>query len=60
MEYKDVNDFEVLYMIKEKDDYYQELMYKKYSPISTAIAERSNIIVCFLSKFSGLTLALPQ
>ena len=40
MEYKDVNDFEVLYMIKEKDDYYQELMYKKYSPIIKNIASK--------------------
>ena len=33
MDYKDINDYEVLYMIKENDDDAVELLYKKYQPV---------------------------
>lgn len=33
MDYKDINDYEVLYMIKENDDDAVELLYKKYKPV---------------------------
>ncbi len=38
MEYKDINDNEILYLIKEKDDYYNDYLYKKYKPIIKKIA----------------------
>lgn len=40
MDYKNINDYEVLYMIKEKDDYAQDMMYKKYRPIIKSIAKK--------------------
>ena len=33
MDYKDINDYEVLYMIKENDDDAVELLYNKYKPV---------------------------
>lgn len=33
MNYKDVNDYEVLYMVRENDDNAQELLLKKYLPL---------------------------
>jgi len=33
MDYKDINDYEVLYMIKENDEDAVELLYKKYKPV---------------------------
>ena len=36
MEYKSINDFEVLYMISENDENAYELMYKKYSPLAVS------------------------
>ena len=33
MNYKDINDYEVLYMIKENDEDAVELLYKKYKPV---------------------------
>lgn len=33
MDYKDINDYEVLYMIKENDDNAVELLYNKYKPV---------------------------
>jgi len=32
MDYKYVNDYEVLYRIEEKDDYAEDILYKKYYP----------------------------
>ncbi|MDD6879625.1 MAG: sigma-70 family RNA polymerase sigma factor [bacterium] len=39
MEYKSINDFEVLYMISENDENAYELMYKKYSPLVSKFAK---------------------
>ena len=33
MEYKNVNDYEVIYMIRENDEDAENLMYEKYSPL---------------------------
>ena len=33
MEYRDINDFEVLYLVEEKQSDYKELLFKKYEPI---------------------------
>ena len=33
MDYKDINDYEVLYMIKENDEDAVELLYEKYKPV---------------------------
>lgn len=38
MDYKNINDYEVLYMIKEKDDYAQDIMFSKYKPVIMNIA----------------------
>lgn len=40
MDYKTVNDYEILYMIKEKDDYAQDVMFSKYKPIIMNIAAK--------------------
>ena len=32
MKYKNVNDYEVIYMIRENDEDSEKLMYEKYSP----------------------------
>ena len=45
MDYKKINDYEVLYMIKENDDYSEKLMYKKYLPIIKKIASKYNSFV---------------
>lgn len=33
MEYKDINDYEVLYLVEENQSDYKELIFKKYAPI---------------------------
>ena len=33
MKYKNVNDYEVIYMIRENDENAEKLMYDKYSPL---------------------------
>ncbi len=40
MDYKKINDYEVLYMIKEKDDYAQDIMFSKYEPIIKTMASK--------------------
>ena len=40
MDYKNINDYEVLYRIEEKDDYAEDIMYKKYFPIIRGIASK--------------------
>ncbi|MBR2247762.1 MAG: sigma-70 family RNA polymerase sigma factor [Bacilli bacterium] len=42
MDYKNINDYEVLYMIKEKNDYAQGIMYNKYLPIIKNIAAKNS------------------
>ena len=38
MDYKNVNDYEILYRIEEKDDYAIDVLYKKYNPVIRGIA----------------------
>lgn len=38
MEYKKVNDYELMYMIRERDDVSFDIMFKKYSPVIKRIA----------------------
>lgn len=33
MDYKDINDYELLYMIEEENDYAKEVLYQKYLPL---------------------------
>lgn len=38
MDYKNVNDYEILYRIEENDDYAEEIIYNKYYPVIRGIA----------------------
>ena len=38
MEYKKYNDYELLYMVQEKDDFSEKILYRKYYPILKNIA----------------------
>lgn len=38
MEYKNVNDYEVVYLIRENDDEARDLMFRKYSPVIQKLA----------------------
>lgn len=40
--YKDVNDYEQLYLIRENDEYALKIVYEKYRPIIVSIANRYN------------------
>ena len=40
MDYKKLNDYEVMYMIKENDDYSREILLKKYMPIVSKISSK--------------------
>jgi len=40
MDYSNINDYETLYMIKEHDDYYLDLMFKKYYPLILKTASK--------------------
>lgn len=33
MNYKDINDYELLYLIEEQDDHYRDLLFEKYYPV---------------------------
>lgn len=45
MNYKDINDYEVLYLIKENSDSYIDLLYEKYKPyISKTIKKWTGIL----------------
>ena len=48
MDYKNVNDYEVIYMINEKNDYYLDLMFKKYYPLINKTADK------YIEKYSYL------
>ena len=54
MDYSNINDYETLYMIKEHDDYYLNLMFKKYYPLILKTAskyiELNKYIDCELSE----------
>lgn len=38
MDYRDINDYEIIYMVKENDDRAREIVFKKYLPIINKIA----------------------
>jgi len=38
MNYKKINDYELLYMVRENDDYSKDLLYEKYLPIIKSLA----------------------
>lgn len=38
MEYRDINDFEVLYLVEENQSDYKEIVFKKYEPILKKIS----------------------
>lgn len=40
MDYKEINDYEQLYLIKENDDIAKEVMYTKYKPIVVSLASK--------------------
>lgn len=40
MDYKKLNDYEVMYMIKENDEYSREILLKKYMPIVSKISSK--------------------
>ncbi len=40
MDYKNINDYETLYMIKENDDSYRQVMFNKYHPLIVSLANR--------------------
>lgn len=40
MNYKNINDYEVVYMVKEKDDDYFSLLIDKYKPIMVSIVKK--------------------
>lgn len=48
MEYKDVNDYEVLYLVEENQSDYKEIIFKKYEPI---IKKITYAFFCKMKKF---------
>ena len=40
MEYKDINDYEVLYLVEENQSDYKEIMFKKYEPILKRLSSK--------------------
>ena len=44
MNYKNINDYEVLYMIRENSDDARDLIFQKYSPIIKKIANKICLI----------------
>lgn len=38
MDYRDINDYEIIYMVRENDDRAREMVFKKYLPIINKIA----------------------
>lgn len=40
MEYKDINDYEVLYLVEENQSDYKEIMFKKYEPILKGLSSK--------------------
>lgn len=43
MDYKSINDYEILYLVKEKDDGAYDLLFQKYLPIIKSIASRYSV-----------------
>ena len=48
MEYKDINDYEVLYLVEENQSDYKEIIFKKYEPI---IKKITYAFFCKMKKF---------
>ena len=44
MEYKEINDNELLYLIADNNDDYKKILFEKYKPIVLAIAKKYNAI----------------
>ena len=44
MDYKGINDNEILYLISDNNDYYKEIIFEKYKPIVIAMARQYNRI----------------
>lgn len=40
LEYKDLNDYEIIYMVSENDENARDLIFKKYEPIAVAMAKK--------------------
>ena len=40
MDYRDINDYEQLYLVAENDDEAEEVIFRKYKPIIYAIADK--------------------
>ena len=38
MNYKNYNDYELIYMVREKDDYSEDILLKKYLPVIKSIS----------------------
>ena len=56
MDYKKFNDYEILYMIKENDEYSRNLIFNKYLPIVKNIASKYyNMLVYLLFDSKILT-----
>ena len=45
MDYKNINDYEIMYMIRENDDESRKLMFDKYAPIVNNIAANYSVLV---------------
>ena len=45
MDYKDINDYEILYMINEDKDGSYDILYRKYLPIIKSIASKYVLLV---------------
>ena len=52
MKYKDINDYELVYLVKENDDYAMDILLKKYDPIFNSLSKE------FIRKYPyiGLTI----
>ena len=46
LDYKKINDNELLYLVAENNDEYANVIYKKYKPIVLAIAKKYSALIC--------------
>ena len=54
MDYKNVNDYEVMYMIRENDDMAEYIMYDKYHPLLKKIASKYFLLTNQIIPFDDL------
>lgn len=40
MDYKDINDYELVYLIRDEDDNYKDLLFEKYYPVISSISNK--------------------